>query len=70
MRAVGHGVGINVVEWPNLDAESAFLLEPGMTLAIKYDLRGFEWGGTRFEVDVVMEDHGCRTLNRILDCED
>ena len=70
MRAVGHGVGINVVEWPNLDADSAFLLEPGMTLAIKYDLRGFEWGGTRFEVDVVMEDHGCRTLNRILDCED
>ena len=42
MRAVGHGVGINVVEWPNLDADSEFLLEPGMALAIKYDLRGFD----------------------------
>ena len=67
MRAVGHGVGINVVEWPNLDADAAFLFEPGMTLAIKYDLRGFEWGGTRFEVDVLMEDGGCRPLNRIMD---
>lgn len=67
MRAVGHGVGINVVEWPNLDADSDFLLEPGMTLAIKYDLRGFDWGGTRFEVDVLMEEGGCRPLNLILD---
>ena len=67
MRAVGHGVGINVVEWPNLDADSEFRLEPGMTLAIKYDLRGFDWGGTRFEVDVLVENGGCRPLNRIMD---
>ena len=53
MRAVGHGVGVNVVEWPNLDADSAFLLEPGMTLAVKFDLHGFDFGGTRFEIDGV-----------------
>lgn len=67
MRAVGHGVGINVVEWPNLDSDSPFLLTPGMTLAVKFDLHGFDFGGLRFEVDVVVEENGCRPLNRILD---
>lgn len=67
MRAVGHGVGINVVEWPNLDSDSEFLLEAGMTLALKFDLHGFRFGGTRFEVDVVIEETGCRSLNKILD---
>ena len=67
MRAVGHGVGINVVEWPNLDSDSPFLLAPGMTLAVKFDLHGFDFGGLRFEVDVVVEKNGCRPLNRILD---
>jgi len=32
-RAVGHGVGLDVVEWPNLDSKSNFILKPGMTLA-------------------------------------
>ena len=67
MRAVGHGVGINVVEWPNLDSDSPFLLAPGMTLAVTFDLHGFDFGGLRFEVDVVVEKNGCRPLNRILD---
>ena len=69
MRAVGHGVGVNVVEWPNLDADSSFLLEPGMTLAVKFDLHGFDFGGTRFEIDVVVEENGCRALNQILSYE-
>ena len=67
MRAVGHGVGLDVVEWPNLDKDSKFLLEPGMTLGVKFDLHGFDWGGIRFEVDVLVEEDGCRSLNTILD---
>ncbi len=69
MRAVGHGVGINVVEWPNLDADSNLVLEPGMTLAVKFDLHGFDFGGIRSEVDVLVEEDGCRSLNTILDEE-
>lgn len=67
MRAVGHGVGMDIVERPNLSAESAFLLEPGMTLALKLDLHGFDFGGIRMEADCVVEQNGCRYLNRILD---
>jgi Xaa-Pro aminopeptidase len=66
MRAVGHGVGLDVVEWPNLDADSAFILEPGMTLGVKFDLHGFDFGGVRMEMDVLVEEHGCRSLNNII----
>lgn len=38
-----------------------------MTLAVKFDLHGFDFGGTRFEIDVVVEDQGYRALNQILD---
>ncbi|RMF83605.1 MAG: aminopeptidase P family protein [Nitrospinota bacterium] len=69
MRAVGHGVGLDVVERPNLDAGSTFLLAPGMTLAIKFDLHGFDFGGIRQEVVVAIEEDGCRALNNILEEE-
>jgi Xaa-Pro dipeptidase len=66
MRAVGHGVGLDVVEWPNLDKDSKFLLEPGMTLGVKFDLHGFDFGGIRQEVEVLVEENRCRSLNDII----
>jgi Xaa-Pro dipeptidase len=66
VRAVGHSIGMDVVERPHLDKESDFLLEEGVILALKYDLRGLPWGGLRFECVAVMEENGCRALNQIL----
>jgi Xaa-Pro aminopeptidase len=66
MRAVGHGVGLDVVEWPNLGADSTFALEPGMTRGVEFDLHGFEFGGIRFEAAVLVEESGCRSMNRVL----
>ena len=66
MRAVGHGVGLDVVEWPNLDKESKFPLEPGMVLGVKFDLHGFDFGGIRQEVEVLVEENSCRSLNDII----
>ncbi len=66
MRAVGHGVGLDVVEWPNLDKDSKFQLEPGMVLGVKFDLHGFDFGGIRQEVEVLVEDERCRSLNDII----
>jgi len=65
-RAVGHGVGLDVVEWPNLDSKSNFILKPGMTLAVKFDLHGFNFGGIRYEADVLVEENQCRSLNNII----
>ena len=40
-----------------------------MTLAVKFDLHGFDFGGIRSEVDVLVEEDGCRSLNTIFDEE-
>ncbi len=66
LRAVGHSIGLDCVERPNLDKDSDFILTKGMTLALKYDLHGFDWGGLRIESVFVVEDNKCTLLNKIL----
>ena len=66
LRGVGHGVGLDVVEPPNLSSDSDFILEPGMTLAIKLDLHGLNAGGYRIEVVVAITEEGCMPLNRLV----
>ena len=66
LRGVGHGVGLDVVEPPNLSSDSDFILEPGMTLAIKLDLHGLKGGGYRIEVVVAVTEEGSIPLNRLV----
>jgi len=66
LRGVGHGVGLDVVEPPNLGPDTDYLLEPGMTLAIKLDLHGLPGGGLRVEVVVAITDAGVRPLNKLV----
>lgn len=63
MRAIGHGVGVDVVEPPDLGPESDYTLEPGMALAAKFDLHGFDWGGVRMEHVVAITAEGPVSLN-------
>jgi Xaa-Pro dipeptidase len=65
-RAVGHSVGLDVVEWPDLDKDSSFILEPGMVFGIKFDLHGFDFGGIRQEVEMLVEENKCCSLNNII----
>jgi len=70
LRGVGHGVGLDVVEPPNLGADTDYLLEPGMTLAVKLDLHGLPGGGLRVEVVVAITETGIRPLNKLVLQED
>ena len=63
VRAIGHGVGIDVVEWPNLGPDVDVTLDPGMVLSLKLDLHGIPSGGLRVERMVVVEENGVRGLN-------
>lgn len=63
MRAVGHGVGLDVVEPPDLGPNSDFDMAPGMVLAAKFDLHGFSWGGLRVERVVAVLEGGPESLN-------
>ena len=66
LRAVGHSIGMDCVERPNLDDDASFIMVPGMTLATKFDLHGFSWGGTRTEAVMLVEENRCVSLNRYL----
>ena len=66
LRGVGHGVGVDVVESPNLSSETDYELLPGMTLAIKLDLHGMPAGGYRVEVVVHFTEDGVVPLNTMI----
>ncbi len=65
-RGVGHGVGLDVVEQPDLTIDSDFDLLPGMTLAIKLDLHGLTGGGFRIECVVCVSETGIDPLNELI----
>lgn len=69
LRGVGHGVGVDVVEPPNLSSETDYELLPGMTLAVKLDLHAMKTGGFRVEVVVLFTENGVRPLNKMLFAE-
>ena len=66
LRGVGHGVGVDVVEPPNLSSQTDYMLLPGMTLAIKLDLHALDAGGYRVEVVVQFTEDGIRPLNKMI----
>jgi len=64
-RGTGHGVGLDVVESPDLNKNSSFILYPRMTLAIKLDLHDLEGQGLRVEQVVEITEEGARPLNKL-----
>ena len=65
-RGVGHGVGLDVVEQPDLTLDSDFDLLPGMTLSIKIYLHGLTGGGFRMECVIAITESGVDPLNRLI----
>ena len=64
-RGTGHGVGLDVVENPDLNKFSDFIFYPRMTLAIKLDLHELEEQGLRVEQVVEITEEGARPLNKL-----
>ena len=64
-RGTGHGVGLDVVEKPDLNKFSDFIFYPRMTLAIKLDLHELEEQGLRVEQVVEITEEGARPLNKL-----
>ena len=64
-RGTGHGVGLDVVESPDLNKLSNFVLYPRMTLAVKLDLHNLEGQGLRVEQVIEITEEGARPLNKL-----
>lgn len=63
-HALGHGVGLAVHEAPRLSPLSKDTLNPGMVVTVEPGIYLPGWGGVRLEDMVVVEENGCRDLNR------
>jgi Xaa-Pro aminopeptidase len=63
-HGLGHGVGLNVHEGPSLNYRNKRQLKVGMVVTIEPGIYIPEWGGIRLENMAVIEEGGCRVLNR------
>ncbi|MGM7682118.1 M24 family metallopeptidase [Cytobacillus sp. Hm23] len=61
---IGHGLGIEVHEYPSMSATNNMLLQPGMVYTIEPGIYIPEIGGVRIEDDVVITENGIDTLTK------
>ncbi|QHT48292.1 aminopeptidase P family protein [Bacillus sp. SB49] len=61
---IGHGLGINVHEFPSMSHLNDGVLKPGMTYTIEPGIYDPAVGGVRLEEDVLITEDGCETLTK------
>ena len=61
-HSLGHGVGIEVHEWPRLSQQVAHVLPPGATVTIEPGVYLPERFGIRIEDVIVLREGGCENL--------
>jgi len=61
-HGLGHGVGLETHEPPSLSRVGQGELEPGMVVTVEPGLYDPEWGGIRWEYEILVTEDGCRVL--------
>ncbi|QNM93352.1 aminopeptidase P family protein [Mycoplasma sp. Pen4] len=64
VHSTGHGLGIDVHEWPSISPMSEWVLEPGMVLTVEPGIYIEGFGGARIEDDVLVTEDGHIVLSR------
>jgi Xaa-Pro aminopeptidase len=64
-HGLGHGIGLQVHEAPDLRASSTDVLEPGMVVTIEPGVYLPGWGGVRIEDDILVTPDGWERLTTL-----
>lgn len=65
VHGTGHGVGMDVHEWPSISKRNEAPLEPGMVITIEPGVYLTDKVGVRIEDMVLVEDEGCEVLTSL-----
>jgi Xaa-Pro aminopeptidase len=64
-HGLGHGIGLQVHEWPSVRPGSETVLGPGMVFTLEPGVYLPGWGGVRLEDDVLVTPDGCEVLSHV-----
>lgn len=64
-HGLGHGVGLEIHEYPIVSGRSEAVAAPGMVFTVEPGIYIPEFGGVRIEDTIVVTDEGCRNLTQL-----
>ena len=64
IHSTGHGVGLEIHEWPRVSQQDETVLKPGMVITVEPGIYIPKFGGVRIEDTIVITENGARRLTK------